>query len=50
MKDALDFFGFITSESSPETAMIATETEVDFLLTKPFIVDSMQAVLESVLA
>jgi hypothetical protein len=30
--------------------MIATETGVDLLLAKPFTVDSMQAVLESVFA
>jgi two-component system chemotaxis response regulator CheY len=43
-------FGFITSESSAETAQLATDTGADFLLTKPFTVESMQAVLEPVLA
>lgn len=42
-------FGFITSQSNAETARIATETGADFLLTKPFTVDSMKAVLEPVL-
>ena len=42
-------FGFITSESSAETAKTATDAGADFLLTKPFTVDSMQAVLEPVL-
>jgi hypothetical protein len=44
------FFGFITSESSPEKPMISTETGAVFLLTKPFTVDCMQALLEFVLA
>jgi len=43
-------FGFITSESSAETAKLATDTGADFLLTKPFTVESLQAVLEPVLA
>jgi two-component system chemotaxis response regulator CheY len=43
-------FGFITSESSAETARTATDAGADFLLTKPFTADQMQAVLEPVLA
>lgn len=42
-------FGFITSQSNSVTARTATEAGADFLLTKPFTVDSMRAVLGPVL-
>ena len=42
-------FGFITSESSAETARTATDAGADFLITKPFTADQMQAVLEPML-
>jgi len=42
-------FGFITSESSSETKDIAKEAGAEFVLTKPFTADSMQAALNSIL-
>lgn len=41
-------FGFITSESSKETATLATETGADFIVTKPFNADSIQNAISPV--
>jgi len=43
-------FGFITSESSPETKSLAMEKGADFLLTKPFNAEKIEQVLEPFLA
>jgi two-component system chemotaxis response regulator CheY len=43
-------FGFITSESSAETKKLAADSGAEFVLTKPFTADSMQAALEAVMA
>ena len=43
-------FGFITSESSAETKEAAKAAGADFILTKPFTADSMQTVLDPILA
>ncbi|MCA9135915.1 MAG: response regulator [Planctomycetales bacterium] len=43
-------FGFITSESSLETKRLANESGADFLVTKPFTPDSMQAALNPILS
>lgn len=43
-------FGFITSESSAETKTLAKDAGAQFVLTKPFTAENMQAVLEPVLA
>jgi len=42
--------GFITSESSPETKIEATEAGAAFVITKPFTPESFQRSLEPVLA
>lgn len=42
-------FGFITSESSRETKQLAHDSGADFLVTKPFTPDSLQAVLNLIL-
>ena len=42
-------FGFITSESSTDARKLAHELGAEFLLTKPFNVESLQAALEHVL-
>ncbi|MCA9179541.1 MAG: response regulator [Planctomycetales bacterium] len=43
-------FGFITSESSPETKQQATAAGAEFVLTKPFTPESLMATLEPVLS
>jgi len=43
-------FGFITSESSAETKTLATDTGANFIVTKPFSADSLQAAITHVLA
>ncbi len=43
-------FGFITSESCAETRKIAIEAGADFLVTKPFTANSIQAAIAPVLA
>ena len=43
-------FGFITSESSIETKKLAHDSGADFLVTKPFTPDSMQAALHPILS
>ncbi|MFK7768391.1 MAG: response regulator [Mariniblastus sp.] len=43
-------FGFITSESSPETKKEAMDAGATFLITKPFTPESFQRVLEPVLS
>lgn len=43
-------FGFITSESSNETKQLAKDTGADFVITKPFTVDTMEAALSSAVA
>lgn len=43
-------FGFITSESSLETKRLAIDSGADFLVTKPFTPDSMQAALNPILS
>jgi two-component system chemotaxis response regulator CheY len=42
-------FGFITSEGSTEIRDLARQSGADFLLTKPFTVDDVQAALSPVL-
>ena len=41
-------FGFITSESSNETAKLATDTGADFIITKPFTPESLESVIKPV--
>ena len=38
-------FGFITSESSAETKQLAEETGANFVITKPFTAETMEATL-----
>lgn len=38
-------FGFITSESGPETRQLAMDSGASFLVTKPFTAESMQAAI-----
>jgi two-component system chemotaxis response regulator CheY len=42
-------FGFITSESSPKFKDLAISSGANFIITKPFNVDEVQAVLEPIL-
>jgi two-component system chemotaxis response regulator CheY len=43
-------FGFITSESSPETKTLALESGASFVITKPFTAETMNAALAPALA
>jgi two-component system chemotaxis response regulator CheY len=42
-------FGFITSEASAEIKQLALDSGADFLLTKPFSSEDVQAALSPVL-
>ena len=42
-------FGFVTSESSDETKALAEENGADFIITKPFTADTMEAAITRVL-